>query len=182
MIEERTVKVNAAQWIGRRVRQEDAYAVRHFPQGTLVVVCDGMGGHACGCKAAEIASKSFADRFDGAKGDSVSERMRDALNRANQSVGEFFAKERAYGGCTLLAVYLSSGVLWWTSVGDSPLLVWRRGRLMRLNADHSLRRIGHRNISGAFLALGCDRGEDSSGRCAADALSFVAGRPDHHGQ
>ena len=141
VIEERTVKVNAAQWIGRRVRQEDAYAVRHFPQGTLVVVCDGMGGHACGSKAAEIASKSFADRFDGAKGDSVSERMRDALNRANQSVGEFFAKERAYGGCTLLAVYLSSGVLWWTSVGDSPLLVWRRGRLMRLNADHSLRAV-----------------------------------------
>ena len=139
MIEEKTVKVNVAQWIGTRARQEDAYAVRHFPHGTLVVVCDGMGGHACGCKAAEIASRSFSDCFDGARGNSVPERMRDALKRANQNVGEFFAKEGTYGGCTLLAVYLSSSVMWWTSVGDSPLLVWRRGRLMGLNADHSLR-------------------------------------------
>lgn len=113
--------------------------MRHFPNGTLAVVCDGMGGHDCGFQAAEIASKSFTEFFEWSEGGSMAGLMLKALEKANAAVGDFFAKRALYGGCTLLAVYISGGVMWWVSVGDSPLLLWRRGRLVRLNADHSLR-------------------------------------------
>ncbi len=120
---------------------EDAYAVRHFPDGSLAVVCDGMGGHDCGLQAAELATHIFVKAFENANDEMMATRLHVALERANKAVGDYFRKRGLYGGCTLLAAYISSGVLWWVSVGDSPLMLWRHGRLLRLNADHSMRAI-----------------------------------------
>lgn len=124
-----------------RGKQEDAYAVRHYPEATLAVVCDGMGGHDCGHLAADTAARTFVDAFDKASGLTVSARLRSALDAANAAVGELFRKDASYGGTTLLAAYVGGGVLWWVSVGDSPLFIWRFGRLLRPNADHSMRPI-----------------------------------------
>ena len=41
-------------------------------------------------------------------------------------------------GGTVLATIALDGMLYWISVGDSPLYLFRDGRLTRLNADHSL--------------------------------------------
>ncbi len=135
------MKFQVAQWIGKRAEMEDSYALRHFPDGSLAVVCDGMGGHDCGLQAAQIAARSFVKAFEQSEDVTTARRMRDALDFANQSVGDYFIKRDMYGGCTLLAVYIFSGVLWWVSVGDSLLFIWRHGRLLRLNADHSMRSI-----------------------------------------
>ncbi len=129
-----------AQWVGKRRSQQDAYVVKHFPHGTLVVVCDGMGGHEHGGDAARLAADVFADIFAKAAPAPVNERLREALDAANAAVGALFA-QREYGGTTLVAAYMGGGVVWWISVGDSPLFLWRRRRLMRLNADHSMRAI-----------------------------------------
>lgn len=133
------MKVSIAQWIGKRAKQEDAYAVRHFPNASLAVVCDGMGGHDCGKHAAETAAQAFVEAFAQAQDAPMTDRLRGALNQANDAVGSLFAKLGSYGGCTLLAVCVGAGCMWWISVGDSRLFVWRRGRLLHLNADHSMR-------------------------------------------
>lgn len=134
---------HAAQWIGSRAKQEDAYAVRHFPEGSLAVVCDGMGGHDAGALAATTAVRTFADSFVDSEesGDSLSLRLRDALMQANEAVGALYEGTGTYGGTTLLAVYAGQGVLRWISVGDSALYLWRQGGLRRLNADHSMRAV-----------------------------------------
>ena len=38
----------------------------------------------------------------------------------------------------MLAALVTSKTLYWLSVGDSPLFLFREGELLRLNADHSL--------------------------------------------
>ncbi len=132
------MKAGVSQWIGTRAEQEDAYRIRFFPEGLLAVVCDGMGGHHHGALAADKASASFVEAFGGASLP-VSERLLHALTAANRAVGCLTEKSSLFGGTTLVAAYVSGGVVRWISVGDSALLLWRRGRLLRLNADHSMR-------------------------------------------
>ncbi len=129
-----------AQWIGKRESQQDVYAVKHYPQGTLAVVCDGMGGHDEGGQAARVAADAFVRVFGAALELPVRERLQLALDAANKAVGALFTASQ-YGGTTLVAAFVGGGVVWWASVGDSPLFMWRRKRLLRLNADHSMRAI-----------------------------------------
>lgn len=136
------MKVCIAEWIGKRIRMEDAHLVRHYPHATLALVCDGMGGHDYGAMAAHTACEAFADFFEGEESPSdIPGRLKAALFHANDEVGKKLSSLDAYGGCTLLAAYVADGVMWWVSVGDSPLVVWRAGRLLRLNEDHSMRKI-----------------------------------------
>lgn len=137
------MNATAAQWIGCRDHQEDAYGVKHFPGGTLAIVCDGMGGHCCGDLAAKTAAAAFAGVFAAPPSDQeeVPERLHAALMAANEAVGRIFAGGTQYGGTTLTALYASGSLLWWVSVGDSPLMLWRGNHLQRLNADHSMRAV-----------------------------------------
>ncbi len=148
------MKASIAQWIGCRDKQEDSYRVKYFPDGLLVVVADGMGGHHNG----ELASAEAVCAFEASFADltmeglPVAERLMTALNVANEAVGHAFAGCSNRGGTTLVAAFIGQGVIRWVSVGDSPLLLWRGGRLLRLNADHSLRAILMEYVSAGSLS------------------------------
>lgn len=136
------MKVTAVQWIGKREHQEDAYAVEHYPDGVLMVVCDGMGGHDNGALAARLAISTFIKKFKQLRGDKMPcDALRTSLDAANDAVGGHFKRHGGYGGCTLVAAFAGRGIIRWVSVGDSTLFLWRRGRLLRLNADHSMRAV-----------------------------------------
>lgn len=129
-----------AQWIGRRDHQEDAYAVRHLPDGTLAIVCDGMGGHDCGDAASRTAAEAFVEHFSTLPADQpVRQRLQASLEAANAAVAALFAENGLFGGTTLAAIFVTRMQLWWVSVGDSPLMLWRQRKLQRLNEDHSMR-------------------------------------------
>lgn len=128
-----------AQWIGTRERQEDSGDVMQSGDGLVMIVCDGMGGHDAGDVASQTAVSAYLDMLGHASAGSIPELMELSLRHANEAVRERFANLKAHGGTTLLSTYFSGGVLWWISVGDSPLYLWRQSRLIRLNADHSLR-------------------------------------------
>lgn len=133
---------------GRRDQQEDAVAA-DFPAGAgigFAVLADGMGGHAAGDVASGIVvTEVFSELKLRAADPGGFERdigglLREAASSANDCVAHHVASyPGAYGmGATLVAPVLVGDRLYWISVGDSPLFLFRDGRLRRLNEDHSL--------------------------------------------
>lgn len=131
---------------GKRSRQEDHSAVWQPPRSDragaaeplLVVLADGMGGHASGHLASELACRRYIEAFRAAQGE-IGPRMMRAVDDCNRAIAAAIADntDLAGMGCTLVGAYFDPGGLRWVSVGDSTLLIYRDGRLARLNADHS---------------------------------------------
>ena len=129
---------------GQRAAQEDDLGFIDGPtldpdgQHPVAVVADGMGGHASGDLASRLAVRAFVTAY--AVQGAVSNRMRTALGSANQAIAEAIREHpgRDGMGTTLVAAALTANGLEWISVGDSPLFLYRDGRLKRLNDDHSM--------------------------------------------
>jgi protein phosphatase len=131
--------------VGKRQEQQDAARVETYESGDgetgdLLIVADGMGGHAGGREAGTVAVDAFARAFLASRGAPLRLRLRQALEEANQSVGGLAAARRELRGmgCTIVAAVLAGNDLRWISVGDSLLLAVRDRQIVRLNADHSL--------------------------------------------
>lgn len=126
--------------LGDRARQEDR-SIFQFPDparddAILLILADGMGGHAGGAEAAEAAVRIFADTFAGT--DPRLDRLSIALQAANREVG-ILRHNSGMGdmGCTLVGAHINGHQIDWVSVGDSLLYLCRQGQMARLNADHS---------------------------------------------
>ena len=136
----------SAQLTGAREQQEDALAI-HAPVAdsgarageVLLVLADGMGGHAGG----EVAARLVVERFSAAYAESrlpIPDALRISLDLANEALAEAAADEPALHGMgsTLVCCAVNEDRLYWISVGDSPLWLYHDGMLHRLNADHSM--------------------------------------------
>jgi protein phosphatase len=124
-----------AQHQGARPYQEDSWALRTLTDGALLaVLADGMGGHAGGAVASRLAVGAFLMAMESGRS------LRDALDAANSAVGEAARRDPALDnmGTTLVAAVVRGDEVRWISVGDSPFYLATRGRLERLNADHSM--------------------------------------------
>jgi len=130
---------------GRRSEQQDSFRSVWLAgeQAWLLLVADGMGGHAAGEVASRIAADGFVAAFSTSRsrGASVNQALQRALDAANEQIADHQddAPETDGMGTTLLAAHLGPQGLAWISVGDSPLWIFRNGAVHRLNEDHSMR-------------------------------------------
>ena len=145
---------------GRRAEQEDDYGVFDLPPqlevgDMLLVLADGMGGEQAGALASALAVRGFIEAYDIVPSVSVPERLERTLHHVNGRMALEVATDPEHlggMGCTLLAVVLAEEGLYWISVGDSPLWLWRRGCLHRLNEDHAYRGILARQVSAGKIS------------------------------
>ena len=133
---------------GGRDYQEDAI-VTDFPFGAdsgVVVLADGMGGHAAGDVASKIVvtevyselkfeSANFAD-FES----EIPRFLTESAANANLYVRDHVkAHPETRGmGATLVSLVLVENRMYWMSIGDSPLYHYRAGQMEQLNEDHSM--------------------------------------------
>jgi protein phosphatase len=148
VVSDTTFDVSSAISQGRRPYQEDALAT-DFSLGTdlgFAVLADGMGGHAAGDVASKIVVTEVFSELKLQSGDkgtfvaNLPEILRDAALAANDCVrGHIQSNAETAGmGATLLAPVFVGARLYWISIGDSPLLLFRDGVLRQLNEDHSM--------------------------------------------
>jgi protein phosphatase len=112
-----------------------------FKHGVFIVA-DGMGGHAAGEVASEMAVDIIAREVGSLKGLSDAdtfERLRYAIRSANQAIFERTlaeADKRGMGTTTTVLV-LSAKRYLIGQVGDSRAYLLRNGELLQLTKDHS---------------------------------------------
>ena len=138
--------VEPGQWQGARSYQEDDYGYGHVELGTdgetpamLMVLADGMGGEAGGATASRCVVEAFMHGIRESVGEPEA-RLDECLDEANREVrARVDADPELEGmGSTVVAAVYDGQSLWWLSVGDSPMWLFTGGRLVRLNADHSM--------------------------------------------
>jgi serine/threonine protein phosphatase PrpC len=125
-----------------REENEDAVVVWRNKAGldTLLVVCDGMGGHAAGQTASSIASKTITRVLaeDGDEGPDV-ERLKRACKQANTAVFQASEENPEWKGMgsTVVVVAIRGNELGLLNVGDSPAYLFRNGSAKLISQDHS---------------------------------------------
>jgi formylglycine-generating enzyme required for sulfatase activity/serine/threonine protein phosphatase PrpC len=141
-------EISGNQIDGARDYQEDAFLVTYLDDdeggdgksSALVIMADGMGGHAAGNIASNLVVSTFNKAFSGSFGkDTPPEVLRVALAKANGALTESIRETPALDGmgCTMVTAMFSKGKVYWISVGDSHLYLIRDRELIKKNEDHS---------------------------------------------
>jgi PPM family protein phosphatase len=126
----------------RRDENEDSVLVWQDRGGVeaLLVVCDGMGGHAAGHLASSLATETFALTLqeDGGQGPDL-DRLLAASARANAAVHEASVSNPAWSGMgsTIVVAAIGGNQLGVINVGDSPAYLVRDGSARLISQDHS---------------------------------------------
>jgi serine/threonine protein phosphatase PrpC len=119
---------------------EDASAHAEVKLGLLAVVCDGMGGHAGGKEASELAVKSIVEIITAAPEKTAPrDALRVAIEEANRRVWGMPTNEGGYRpGSTVVAILAHSGGAEIAHVGDSRIYLVHSGAITQVSKDHSM--------------------------------------------
>ena len=108
-------------------------------RGLVFIVCDGMGGHAAGQIASELACKTFIDVYLHHPASEADAALRAAVIAANRFVNDVSraVPDRRGMGTTLSALILLQDKAFTVQVGDSRIYRLRQDELQQLTIDHS---------------------------------------------
>jgi serine/threonine protein phosphatase PrpC len=133
--------------VGRkRPHNEDnmAYVIPKDPQvmarkGALFIVADGMGGHAAGEVASEIAVDTISYSYYQDDSEDATTSLLQAIRRANSLIHQRAAENmlRSGMGTTCVAAVLRGNVAYIANVGDSRAYLVRHSHTKQVSQDHS---------------------------------------------
>jgi serine/threonine protein phosphatase PrpC len=127
--------------LGGREENQDRVTAAVAEHSALLVVVDGMGGHADGAKAAEVTQQVVLEAFW-----HTPQPLFDplgflhlTLGRAHEEVVKLGVQlpieHRPRATCAICVV--QKGATWWAHVGDSRLYHVRHGSVLARSRDHS---------------------------------------------
>lgn len=122
-----------------RTVNQDYYYID--PDGRFFIVADGMGGHAGGQEASQLATEAIQAHLDEYWQSSTTseELLKQALYEANQAIldDQQSHPERADMGTTTVVVMFRKGQPWFAHIGDSRLYRLRNLKLDQITEDHT---------------------------------------------
>jgi len=147
--ERETVSAGGCQYIGTREHQEDSFGISDVkdPQlcakkGIIAVVADGIGGMDDGQVASKLVVQTIASGFyQETDLPSPALRLLTLAANAHIKVNEYCQHHGTRCGSTLAAVLLDRNDLYFLSIGDSRIMLYRQGGFIQLNREHKLGKI-----------------------------------------
>jgi len=142
-----TLNIGKCSLLGNyRKNNEDSLDVKVFPDLTVGIVADGMGGQAAG----EIASKRAVEIIPrelrkhltlNLNTDAVKALTRKAIVQANEEImamGALDKDMKNMGTTVVMALWRKGGEVYVAGVGDSRCYLVRNKKIQQLTVDHSL--------------------------------------------
>jgi protein phosphatase len=130
-----------------RENNEDSIDVKVFPDMTVCLVADGMGGQAAGevasKRAIEIVPRELKKHISGVVGnDETRNIVRRSIVQANEEIMAMAALDRELKnmGTTIVLALWRKGAptMYVTGMGDSRVYLARGGKIEQLTVDHSI--------------------------------------------
>ena len=127
--------------LGGREENQDRVAAAVAEQAALLLVVDGMGGHAHGARAAQVTQQVVVEAFWHAPQPLFDPLgfLHMTLGRAHDEVVKLGARlpleQRPRATCAVCLIQQHAS--WWAHVGDSRLYHLRHGALVARSRDHS---------------------------------------------
>ncbi len=115
--------------------------------GELLIVCDGMGGHAAGEVASRLGVETILSTYYSDASPDRVDVLRRAFERANARI---HAEGRGAMGTTGVAALFYQGMLHVANVGDSRAYLIRNDEICQVSRDHSL--VGEQVAAGVLTA------------------------------
>jgi len=127
---------------GSRKINQDRVAYTFSREALLLVVADGMGGHAGGEIAAQICTRLYVERFQQEAKPVLKNPLKflqDTMLRAHAALGSYAAQFSMLETprTTCVACIVQAGNAYWAHAGDSRLYLFRQGVLIGSTKDHS---------------------------------------------
>ena len=129
-------------YIGGRKVNQDRLAYSYSKEVLMMVIADGMGGHARGEIAAEVAVNTMTNRFQQEARTTLrrpKEFLESAIHTAHRAIVAF-ADQHDMLECprtTVVGCIVQNGKACWAHSGDSRLYLVRDGKLAATTIDHS---------------------------------------------
>lgn len=129
--------------IGTRALNQDRVAYCYSRDTLLLLVADGMGGHAHGEVAAQVAVNAIAGLFQQEAKPNLPDPMfflSMALETAHQAIHDEAARQALPDSprTTCVVCVVQHNVAYWAHVGDSRFYLIRDGHVLSQTRDHSL--------------------------------------------
>ncbi len=126
--------------IGDREDQQDSLGYTLKQNAGLLVVCDGMGGHAGGKTASELAVGTFLSQYEQPQ---ATIQPTEWLTQTAKATDTLITQlqdangNRLQAGSTVVSVLVNGKDLLWCAVGDSRAYLIRNGEMVQLTQDHN---------------------------------------------
>ncbi|MFO0805336.1 MAG: protein phosphatase 2C domain-containing protein [Gemmataceae bacterium] len=142
-----TLNIGQCSLLGNyRENNEDSIDVRQFPDLTVAVVADGMGGQQAGevasKRAVEIIPRELRKNLSTSMpAEGVKNTTRRAIVQANEEImamGALDKDMKNMGTTVVMAIWRKGLEMFVAGVGDSRAYLVRKGKIQQLTVDHSL--------------------------------------------
>ena len=139
------LELGATQTVGKRQEQQDGFLSRVLLENDsmVVAVADGMGGLSNGGTAAKLVLDTMISELEQKLTcelgpEVLPEILVQAVETAGKQLTEWCRKQRITAGSTLAMVVICREELYFCSVGDSRIYLYRGEEQIQLSEDHSL--------------------------------------------
>ena len=131
------LELGNGQYIGTREKQDDSFGSYQKDYGIFAIVADGIGGYLNGDIASKITVNTFLREFkrNNLTGN-VNYFFQSAAQKSNFEIRKKF--EDTPCGTTVVSVVISKKQMYWFSVGDSNIAVYRKNRLIAVNRKENV--------------------------------------------